>query len=212
MPGSYLTFEIDYPVPPVANRARRDGRAITFGCLASQYKITNQVIAAWCEILRQVPESSLILANAALSSEENRQFVARLFEERSISPPRVVLRGGVDHYRFLRIYDEIDIALDTFPYNGGTTTTEAIWQGVPVVTFAGDRWVSRTSASILRAGGLGRFVADDIPGYVSLAVALAPEDLAELRASMRCRLREAPVCDTASFAKIMERLYRDLPV
>jgi protein O-GlcNAc transferase len=204
VPGSYLTFETNYPVPPVSQRKRR---AITFGCLASQYKITKHVIAAWCEILRQVPASSLILANAALRSEENCRFVSRLFEEKGIAPDRVLLRGGLDHYRFLQIYDEIDIALDTFPYNGGTTTTEAIWQGVPVVTFAGDRWVSRTSASILRAGGLGRFVADGIPGYVSLAVALASEDLAELRGTMRSRLSESSVCDTARFARNMELHY-----
>ena len=70
---------------------------------------------------------------------------------------RVRLYGPTNHYEFLETYNQIDIALDTFPYNGGTTTTEAIWQGVPVVTFWGDRWVSRTSASILRAGQPGPF-------------------------------------------------------
>lgn len=210
VPGSYLTFETGYPVPPVSNRLRRDDRAITFGCLASQYKITNQVIAAWCDILNQVPGSLLILANAALRSEENQRFVSRLFEKSGIDRARVLLRGGLDHYQFLEIYDEIDIALDTFPYNGGTTTTEAIWQGAPVVTFAGDRWVSRTSASILRAAGLERFVADGVRGYVSLAVALASEDLSELRRTMRSRLRDSSVCDTAAFAKNMERLYHGL--
>jgi predicted O-linked N-acetylglucosamine transferase (SPINDLY family) len=112
----------------------------------------------------------------------------------------------------LKAYSRIDIALDTFPYNGGTTTTEAIWQGVPVVSFWGDRWVSRTSASILRAGNLGQFVAESRDGYVKVAVQLANgsktrEFLTTLRRTMRSTLRESPVCDTAGFAVAMERLY-----
>ena len=107
---------------------------------------------------QQVPNSTLILKNASLGSAGNRQFVHSLFERHQVSPQRVRLDGPSDHYQFLETYGEIDIALDTFPYNGGTTTTEAIWQGVPVVTFHGDRWVSRTSASILQAAGLGELV------------------------------------------------------
>lgn len=107
----------------------------------------------------------------------------------------------------------MDVALDTFPYNGGTTTTEAIWQGVPVITFVGDRWASRTSASILRAGGLGEFVAGDLDGYVALAVRLAnsPEErprLASLRSKLREQLLASSVCDTRRFAREMEGIYR----
>ncbi|HTA41272.1 MAG TPA: tetratricopeptide repeat protein [Bryobacteraceae bacterium] len=213
--GSYLTFEISYPVPPVASLPWSTKRAITFGCLASQYKINDEVLDAWCGILRQVPNSSLILRNTALTSPGNRRFVQAMFEKRDVSPSMLSLRGGLDHYRFLRTYDEIDVALDTFPYNGGTTTTEAIWQGVPVVTFAGDRWASRTSASILRAGNLGQFIASGIQGYISLAVSLGSgagprETLAELRSTMRCRLAASSVCDTESFAQSMERLYHEM--
>jgi predicted O-linked N-acetylglucosamine transferase (SPINDLY family) len=122
---------------------------------------------------------------------------------------RVRLDGPSDHYDFLRTYDDIDIALDTFPYNGGTTTTEAIWQGVPVVTLWGDRWVARTSASILRAGGLGELVRRDVDDYVAYAIELSQQRamLAELRATMRERLARSPVCDTPGFARHMERLY-----
>jgi protein O-GlcNAc transferase len=103
----------------------------------------------------------------------------------------------------------IDIALDTFPYNGGTTTTEAIWQGVPVVTFSGDRWVSRTSASILRSGGLGELVGEGLEDYISFAISLAnsPDRLLDLRRNMRSRLLNSSVCDTRSFAQNMERIY-----
>ena len=79
-------------------------------------------------------------------------------------------QGGAEHFDFLRGYDEMDIALDTFPYNGGTTTTEALWQGVPVLTFNGDRWASRTSRSLLLAAGLPEWVATDAADFVSRGV------------------------------------------
>jgi predicted O-linked N-acetylglucosamine transferase (SPINDLY family) len=209
VPGSYLTFEVDYPVPDVAPPPCLGKGAITFGCLASQYKITNQVIAAFSEILRRVPESSLILKNSALASTGARDFVHGLFEQHAVSPSRVRLEGPSDHYRFLETYGEIDIALDTFPYNGGTTTTEALWQGVPVANFYGDRWASRTSASILRAAGLPELVGETVEDFMALSVSLAksPDRLLDLRRNMRSRLRASPVCDTLTFARNMEELY-----
>ena len=210
--GSYLTFEVTYPVPDVADPPCLTNRAITFGCLASQYKITSQVIHAWSTILRQVPNSSLILKNTALASASARRFVTGIFERYDVAPERITLLGPSSHYQFLETYSEIDIALDTFPYNGGTTTTEAIWQGVPVVTFRGDRWVSRTSASLLHAASLGELVGDGLDRYISLAIGLAnsPDRLAELRRNMRSRLVSSPVCDTRTFARNMERLYSEM--
>jgi protein O-GlcNAc transferase len=210
--GSYLTFEVTYPVPPVADPPCLTKGAITFGCLASQYKITDEVIGVWSRILQQVPNSSLILKNGALASTGAREFVHGLFERHHILPGRVHLEGPSDHYQFLEAYGRIDIALDTFPYNGGTTTTEAIWQGVPVVAFYGDRWVSRTSASILRSATLGELVGQGIEDYISLAIKLAnsPEYLGDLRRNMRSRLRDSSVCDTQSFARNMERLYTQM--
>ncbi len=222
VPGSYLTFEVTYPVPPVVDPPCLTSGAITFGALASQYKITNEVIGAWSRILQQVPNSSLILKNGALLSPGTRQFVHGLFERHGVSPKRVRLDGPSDHYQFLETYGEIDIALDTFPYNGGTTTTEAIWQGVPVVSFSGDRWVSRTSASILQSAGLqsagllsaglGELAGRGLEDYITLAVRLAnsPDRLLDLRRNMRSRLCDSAVCDTRSFARNMERLYTQM--
>jgi protein O-GlcNAc transferase len=212
VPGSYLTFEVTYRVPEVADRPCPTDGAVTFGCLAPQYKITQGVIEAWSRILRQVPKSSLLLKNRALGSPGGRQFVHGLFEQHGVAADRVRLEGPSDHYRFLETYGEIDIALDTVPYNGGTTTTEAIWQGVPVVTFHGDRWVSRTSASILHSATLGELVAPALEEYIALAVRLAnsPDWLSELSRDMRARVRGSSVCDTQSFARNMERIYKQM--
>ncbi len=204
VPGSYLTFEVNYPVPDVAPAPRISNGYITFGSLASQYKITHVVRGVWASILRAVPDSRLIVKNAALGSQENAKHVRELFGDVA---DRVRLEGPSDHYEFLKAYDEIDIALDTFPYNGGTTTTEAIWQGVPVVAFWGDRWAARTSASILRAAGLTEYVAADVEGYITKAIDLAN---GKPRRLSREQIRNSPACDADSFARNMEALYSQM--
>ena len=215
VPGSYLTFEVQYPVPDVVGPpCLRTGR-FTFGCLASQYKITPQVAAAWAAILLRAPDSRLLLKNGTLGQDDCRRYVLELFEGLGIRPGRIELRGPSEHYAFLGAYDEVDLALDPFPYNGGTTTTEAIWQGVPVLTYWGDRWAARTSATILREGGLGEFVAADADDYVARAVAWATDPAAgdklrALRAAMRDQLRASAVCDTETFARNMEASYRSM--
>jgi predicted O-linked N-acetylglucosamine transferase (SPINDLY family) len=154
----------------------------------------------------------LVLKSRLLASAENRRFVQDIFARFSVPSERVEMDGPAEHFDFLGKYNEIDLALDTFPYNGGTTTMEALWQGVPVLTFVGDRWVARISASLMRNAGLPEFVAPDVDGFVSRAVELAnapatPAKLDELRRTMRDRLRRAPVCDCRTFARDMEREY-----
>ena len=212
VPGSYLTFEVGYPVPEVADAPCHTTGAITFGCLAPMYKIGKQVIAAWSTILRQTPNSRLILKNTALASRDTRQFVHSLFRGYGIAAERVHLEGPAEHFEFLKTYDRIDLALDTFPYNGGNTTIEAIWQAVPVLTFRGDRWASRTSASILRAADLGEFVAADVDEYIAHAIEFgtACDKLAELRAGLRERVAHSKVCDTKTFARDIQQIYREL--
>ncbi len=213
--GSYLTFEVSYPVPDVALPPCFTNGHITFGCLAPLYKITPPVIQAWSKILHGASKSILFLKNTALGVSGNREFLVGLFAKQGISADRLKFEGPSGHFEFLTAYSKIDIALDTFPYNGGTTTTEALWQGVPVLTFYGDRWASRTSASILRAGGLTQFIAADFEAYVRSAINLArdsatPDMLAELRRNMRNRLAESSVCNTEAFAREMEELYRHI--
>jgi protein O-GlcNAc transferase len=204
--GSYLTFEVNYPVPEIGPAPYLSNGFITFGCLAPLYKINAGVIAVWNQILEQVPDSKLLLKNAQLGSLKNQMYVQKLFKDSN----RVLLEGPSEHFEFLTAYNRIDVALDTFPYNGGTTTSEAIWQGVPVITFTGDRWVSRTSASILRAAGLKDFIALDLEGYISRAVSISPKRLADLRSNMRSCLQTSSACNTSAFARRMERLYQDI--
>ncbi|MCB1125253.1 MAG: hypothetical protein KDM81_02070 [Verrucomicrobiae bacterium] len=213
LPLSYLTWEVPHPVPPVRPPPCVREGGFTFGSLVSQYKITPGVLDAWGRILRDAPTARLLLANASLKSPHNQAWLKERLAERSVREEQLILRGGAEHLDYLRNYDDIDVALDAFPYNGGTTTMEAVWQGVPVLTFSGDRWASRTSCSILRDTHLGEFVAADVDGYVAKAIALASdpavgECLLPMRMQMRERLATSRACDTAELAREMEVLYR----
>ena len=212
VPGTYLAFEVGYATPDVTAPPSLQGKPLAFGSLASQYKITPDLIAAWSEILRQAPASTLLLKNAGLVAEGMRNYVRSRFEQQGISGERLVLEGPAEHDEFLRAYERMDVALDTFPYSGGTTTTEGLWQGVPVITFSGDRWAARTTESLLRAAGLAEFVAADLKGYISMAVSMAqdagtPARLAELRRNLRDRLRASAACDTVGLARNLEHIY-----
>ncbi len=215
LPVSYLTFTVDYPVPPVSELPQLTEGCFTFGNLAPQYKITPQVLDAWAEILRRAPGSRLLLANRTLKSPNNQAYVREQFKKRGIDRDRVDLYGPSDHVTYLRHYDKIDLALDTFPYNGGTSTMEAIWQGVPVLTIDGDRWVSRTSQTLLRRCHLDRFVATDVDDMIERGLqwachSEAHDELAVLRQQMRKTLVASSACDTAALARGMERLFREI--
>jgi protein O-GlcNAc transferase len=216
LPGSYLTFEVGHRAPPIVAPPCTTSRQFTFGSLVAQYKITAPVLDAWADILRQADSSRLVLANRAMQSTCNREYVQRQFADRGIAGERIVLLPPAEHYEYLAYYSQIDLALDAFPYNGGTTTMEAIWQGVPVLTFDGDRWASRTSQTLLRRTHLADFVAAGPREYVELAVAIArdpqaPSRLASLRAQMRGALLASPACDTAALARDMEQIYHGFP-
>jgi protein O-GlcNAc transferase len=210
--GSYLTFDVAYATPDVTPPPCVSRSHVTFGALCPQYKITPEVVAVWARILNGAPSARLVIRNIVLGAAGNRRFLTEQFEAHGIPSGRLDLLGPADHYAFLATYDEVDVALDPFPYNGGTTTMEALWQGVPVLTFSGDRWASRIGASLLRNADLAEFVAASLDDHVAMAMTLAadpetPARLAELRRTMRDRLRRTPVCDVRRFARDMERIY-----
>jgi protein O-GlcNAc transferase len=213
LPGCYLPLEVGYSVPDVTPPPCLERGFITFGSLAPQYKITPPTIAAWADILKQCPGSRLVLKSRFLGSPSNRQYMHQQFERHGVAAELILMDGPAEHFEFLAKYSEIDLAFDTFPYNGGTTTMESLWQGVPVLCFHGNRWASRISASIMRNAGLPEFVAANVDGFRDMAANLAtrldtPAYLAQLRRTMRDRLLGSAVCDVHGFARNMEDLYR----
>lgn len=215
LPQSYLSFVVGHHAPDVVPPPCLATQKLTFGSLVSQYKITPVVLDAWSEILKRCPDSRLILGNRSLAKTANRDYVEQQFQHRGVEQGRVQLLPPADHFEFLKYYDRIDIAFDSFPYNGGTTTTEAIWQGVPVLTFDGDRWASRTSRTLLMNCHLNDFVASSVADYIDQAVRWATnpesaEHLSRLRTEMRSSLLKAPVCQIDTMVKSMEATYLQL--
>jgi predicted O-linked N-acetylglucosamine transferase (SPINDLY family) len=212
VPGSYLAFRVPYPTPPVAPPPCLASGRLTFGCLGSSYKLTPETLAAWAAILRAAPGARLLVKNPLLDEPSNRAALLDRLTALGIEAGRVTLSGRAEHFDFLRAYHGVDIALDTFPYNGGTTTSEALWQGVPVLTCNGDRWAGRTSRSLLLAAGLDDWVAADMDGFVATGIRLAtdpatPEMLGRLRAGLRPLLAASAACDSPGLCASLEAIY-----
>ncbi|WP_109111272.1 hypothetical protein [Azospirillum sp. TSO35-2] len=196
------------PPPCAANGA------VTFGAFLPAAAIGPAVVAAWAEILHRVPGSRLrLLADDMVGRGDSDRFRS-MFAGAGIGAGRIdrLPRGATVADR-LRDFNTVDIALDSFPYNG-TATCEALWMGVPVVTLAGDRPAGRLSASILRQVGLDEFVARDIGDYVDLAcIVAADRDLGCLRADLRRRIAASTLGDAAAFTHDLEdglrRAWRD---
>lgn len=183
---------------------------VTF-CSFNQYaKLTDEVLAAWKEILDRTPASRLVLKCQVFASEEVRSLALRRLERLGFAAERIALRPATDTY--MREYLEMDIALDTYPYQGGGTTCDALYMGVPVVTLLGDRHSRRFGYSILKNVGLEELVAEDLASYADKAVALAAdaELLDILHKNLRGMLLKSPLMDEKAYVQEMETLYRYL--
>ena len=194
--------------PPMLARGK-----VTFGSYNNLPKIVPEVVALWSTLLHACPDANLVLKNFSLSDADIRQNYLEQFAAHGIDAGRLVLRGRHDSVsEHLDSYGEIDIALDTFPYNGTTTTCEALWMGVPVVTIYGTRHAGRVGASLLHQISLPELVASSAEEYVRITTRLASDrsTLAELRASLRQRMSRSALCDAPRFARDVEDTYRVL--
>jgi protein O-GlcNAc transferase len=186
---------------------RRNG-CITFGSFNHAPKLSATARRIWAEILLQVPRARMLLVG--VPDGRAREDLLRDFAGAGVSASRLTMVPRISFGEYLQQFDAVDIALDSMPYGGGTTTFDTLWMGVPVLTLAGERPASRSAASILGALGLDEWIAATPEEYLRLALAhaAAPQRLAELRASLRQRLRDSPLMDEARFARDVEAAYR----
>ena len=209
LPGGFLCYApTELPLPGEAPAART-GR-ITFGSFNDIGKVSDPLLATWARILVETPRSRLRLKGRALEDGLVRGRITRTLGERGIEPDRLELVGWKkDPAEHLACYAEIDIALDTYPYNGTTTTCEALWMGVPVVTRVGAAHVSRVGYSLLSRVGLDPLCGAGEEDYVHCAIRLAHDAgrLADLRADLRGRLRRSGLLDAARFVRELEDTY-----
>ena len=211
LPQGFLCFAPDADSPEPGELPMRAAGRVTFGCFNNLAKVTPDMVALWSRLLAAVPGSRLMLKAHALGADSARRGLLETFATNGIGAERLLLLGPEESPAgHLGRYREVDIALDTFPYHGTTTTCEALWMGVPVVTLAGRTHVARVGVSILKRVGLDDLVALSPEDYVAKAAALAaaPARLQELRGGLRQRLRASPLLDGAGFARAVEAAYQ----
>ena len=204
LPDCYLCFtppREDIAVGPLpALSAVTTG--LTFGCFNRLSKMNHEVVALWARVLHAVPGSRLLLKAQELHDEATQAATRARFADQGIAPQRLLLEGFTPRANYLADYRRIDIALDPFPFPGGTTTVEALWMGVPVLSRRGDRFLAHAGESLLRTAGLPDWVAADDFDYVAKAQAFAADlpQLAALRGRLRDQLLASPLCDAPRFA------------
>lgn len=209
--GCFLCYRPPEDAPAVAELPARANGFVTFGCFNSIVKVTIEMLRNWSKILRLVPGSKLILKDKGLASARTRGRMLAALAAEGVSSDRVELRGPEPSLRqHLSIYGSIDVALDTFPYCGTTTTCEALWMGAPVVSLAGRLHASRVGCSLLNAAGLSEWVASGEEDYVTRAARLASDldALGQRRESMRTAMLHSPLLDGVGFTRKLEIAYR----
>lgn len=202
--------EADYPYP-VYGQAQAQ-RPLTFGSFNNAPKLTPHTIALWAQVLARVPGSRLLLKAPSFRDESAIRIFRERFEAQGVDARRIEFRGPVGLADMMAEYADMDIALDPVPYNGGTTTLQALWMGVPVVVKEGQNLVSRMGASFMRAAGLPDWVAGSDAAYVEIATRMAADRqaLLQLKVGLRARLQVAPAWDIDRYTRDIEAGLRSM--
>ncbi len=200
---TWVCFDPLAELPPVSPRGRGP---ICFGSINNPCKINERSLGLWANVMRAVDDSRLLLQSLSLMQ---RRRIVEFMESRGISSDRLQFAPRCTREEYRKLYHRIDICLDPLPYNGITTTCDALWMGVPVVTRTGSTAAGRAGASILGNVGLDELIGRSDEAFIAAAVSLAGDAsrLAELRQSLRERIRRSPLSDNTSFAREMETAY-----
>jgi predicted O-linked N-acetylglucosamine transferase (SPINDLY family) len=208
--GSFWCFQPHPAAPPPNPLPALTNNFITFGSFNNSPKLSPTTIHLWSQVLQAIPTARLILKALALGDPATRDYFRAQFVEFGVGD-RVIFQGPTMKLEeFFQSYHQIDIALDPTPYNGGTTTCEALWMGVPVITLRGDRFCARMSHSLLHQVGLSHLSAASREAYIATAVTLAEdlEALQVLRGTLRDRMVSSSICDASRATLELENAYR----
>lgn len=212
LPDTYSCFQPLANSPDVAGLPATQSGHVTFGSFNNFIKMTPEVLQTWARILQRVPTSILLLKYRSFEAQKILALVLTAFAKYGVQPARIHFLGSDDYYTHLRAYHQVDIALDTFPHNGDTTTCDALWMGVAVVVNTGVNHVGLMGASRLRSVGLEDLVARDNDHYVDIACALANDvpRLEKLRATLRETMKASPLMDAPRFTRNLEAAYENM--
>ena len=211
LPHTFLCYTPPEKSPEIEITANRDSSQIIFGSFNNRAKITPEVVRAWAKILTQISDARIVLKSGAFADPETRKILIDLFIENGVEHGRIELVSHIPSmFDHLQLYNRIDIGLDTFPYNGTTTTCEALWMGVPVITLAGKTHRSRVGTSLLSNVGLEDLIAETVEEYVEKGVSLANnvKKRKSIHRDLRSRMARSFLMDSARFTRSLERTYR----
>jgi len=203
LPDDYICYSPPAYVPLVSDLPAIKNGFVTFACFNNGKKINDVVISRWAEILHRVPSSKLYLKSIQFESKEMKDKIKLKIKELGISAGRLIIEGPSRHRELLASYENVDIALDPWPYSGGLTTCEALLMGVPVITLPGPTFAGRHSATHLVNAGMPELVVNSWEEYQERAISLASDldSLATIRQHLRQVLLESPVCDATRFSR-----------
>jgi protein O-GlcNAc transferase len=206
---SYWCYEAPKEAPEVGPLPASAGKGVTFGCLNNPAKISERCLLRWAKLMSTVQGSRVILF---CKIPEDQQRIARLFVDHGVAAWRMEFVSSQPFAQYLATYNRIDVALDPFPYNGGTTSCDALWMGAPLVSLSGDLAVRRSGSSLLGQIGLSELVAETVDAYERIAIDLARDvaRLQELRSSLRARMQASPLMDAIGFTRELEAGYREM--
>lgn len=211
--GPFLSYMPSNDIPAISESPEKKNGFITFGSCNNLAKLCDETVELWSRLLLEVHNSKLYIKSKPLIDPITSEEIYLRFEHEGITRDRLILEGHrSSNKHHLEAYNEIDIALDCFPYNGTTTTCEALIMGVPVLTTLGDRHASRVSASILTSVQLESMIAQDADDFVNIGKLLANDSSKreELRMSLRTRMKSSPLLDGNRMARELERVYREV--
>ncbi len=208
LPHTHFCYSPFGKIPVINERMawERNGY-VTFGCFNNFSKVTDEMLLVWKEILGRCPDSHLLLKHKLFDSEEGRQWTLHRLQKLELPVERIDFRGFSADY--LHEYNDVDIALDTFPYTGGLTTIESLLMGVPVISMYGSRHGTRFGLSFLSNIGLTELVTDNRDTYIKLAAGLAEDKdlMAVLHGSLRSMVQKSPLMDGVGYCRDIERMY-----
>ncbi len=209
LPHSFWCYDPQTEQPDVGPLPAEEAGFVTFGCLNNFCKVNKEVLAVWAQVMAQVPRSRLVLL---AKQGSHRQQTIDCLEARGIAPERITFCSSRPFLEYLALYQQLDIALDTFPYNGHATSLDAFWMGVPVVTLVGNTVVGRAGLSQLANLDLPELAAATPDAFVRTAVALAHDvpRLKSLRQGLRQRMQRSPLMNSAGFTQGVEQAYRHM--
>lgn len=210
LPNSQWCYAPLVHLPPVTGLPMSANGYLTLGSFNNLSKLNGEVISLWARVLQALPDARLLIA--AVPDQESSDHLTTQFAYYGIAQGRLTFRSRQIPAEYFASYNEIDIVLDPFPYNGGTTSLDALLMGVPIVALAGERSISRGGVSILSNLGLGEFIATTPEDYIRIVRDLAstPARLARLRSTLRSRMKLSPLMDVQRFTHDIEQLYRQM--